>query len=77
MTVDRRADADKNGTRHLLEAVLGGVGFCALSYLTQPLPATLPLVITGLATGLIYGYSFQRTGRIVAPWLAHALSGIM
>jgi membrane protease YdiL (CAAX protease family) len=28
------------------------------------------------AAGLIYGYSFQRTGNIVAPWLAHALSGI-
>jgi membrane protease YdiL (CAAX protease family) len=27
--------------------------------------------------GLIYGYSFQRAGHIVAPWLAHALAGIM
>ena len=28
------------------------------------------------AAGLIYGYSFQRTGSIVTPWLAHAFSGI-
>jgi membrane protease YdiL (CAAX protease family) len=26
--------------------------------------------------GLVYGYSFQRSGSILAPWLAHALSGI-
>ena len=26
--------------------------------------------------GLIYGYSFQRTGSILAPWLAHAFSGV-
>ncbi len=29
------------------------------------------------AAGLIYGYSFQRTGSIVTPWLAHAFAGIM
>jgi membrane protease YdiL (CAAX protease family) len=26
--------------------------------------------------GLVYGYSFQCSGSILAPWLAHALSGI-
>jgi membrane protease YdiL (CAAX protease family) len=33
--------------------------------------------VATFAAGLVYGYSFQRTGSIVAPWLAHALSGIM
>ena len=28
------------------------------------------------AAGLVYGYSFQRTGNIVTPWLAHALAGV-
>lgn len=32
---------------------------------------------TTFAAGVAYGYGFQRTGNIVAPWLAHALSGIM
>jgi membrane protease YdiL (CAAX protease family) len=27
--------------------------------------------------GLIYGYSFQRAGHILAPWLGHALAGFM
>lgn len=27
--------------------------------------------------GLVYGYSFQRTGSILTPWLAHAFAGIM
>jgi membrane protease YdiL (CAAX protease family) len=30
-----------------------------------------------LAAGLIYGYSFQRTRNILAPWLAHALAIIV
>jgi membrane protease YdiL (CAAX protease family) len=38
---------------------------------------TLRGFIATFAAGLIYGYSFQRTRSIVAPWLAHALSGIM
>ena len=38
---------------------------------------TLHGLVATFAAGLIYGYSFQRTGSIVAPWLAHALSGIM
>jgi membrane protease YdiL (CAAX protease family) len=41
-----------------------------------PLYTLLGFVAT-LAAGLIYGYSFQRTGSIVAPWLAHAFAGIM
>ena len=41
-----------------------------------PLYTVHGLVAT-FAAGLIYGYTFQRTGNIVAPWLAHALSGIL
>jgi membrane protease YdiL (CAAX protease family) len=45
-------------------------------------PSSFPLYsLRGLAAtfgaGLVYGYAFQRTGSIVTPWLAHALSGIM
>lgn len=29
--------------------------------------------LTTLGMGLVFGYIFQRTGNIVAPWLAHAL----
>jgi len=32
------------------------------------------LFTTGM--GLLFGYIFQRTGNIVAPWLAHALAGL-
>jgi membrane protease YdiL (CAAX protease family) len=38
---------------------------------------TLYGFVATFAAGLIYGYSFQRTGSIVAPWLAHAFAGIM
>ena len=38
---------------------------------------TLHGLVATFAAGLIYGYSFQRTGSIVAPWLAHAFAGIM
>jgi len=44
--------------------------------------ATLPLAsAAGLAStviaGLAYGYAFHRSKNIVAPWLAHAISGIV
>jgi membrane protease YdiL (CAAX protease family) len=38
---------------------------------------TLHGFVTTFGAGLIYGYSFQRTGSIVAPWLAHGFAGIM
>jgi membrane protease YdiL (CAAX protease family) len=37
---------------------------------------TLGGFVATFGAGLIYGYSFQRTGSILAPWLAHALSGV-
>jgi membrane protease YdiL (CAAX protease family) len=30
-------------------------------------------LLTTLGMGLVFGYAFQRTSSIVAPWLAHAL----
>ena len=30
-------------------------------------------ILTSLGMGLAFGYIFQRTRNIVAPWLAHAL----
>jgi membrane protease YdiL (CAAX protease family) len=29
-----------------------------------------------IGMGLLFGYIFQRTGNIVAPWLAHVLAGL-
>jgi len=43
--------------------------------------ATIPLssfvgIASILAAGLLFGYVYQRTDNIMAPWLAHALGGI-
>lgn len=46
------------------------------SHTSIPLTNLTGLIAT-LGAGLIYGYSFQKTGNIVAPWLGHAISGIM
>jgi len=58
-------------------------GFTVWHY-CWPLAAesSVPLTTLGgfaatFGAGLIYGYSFQRTGSILAPWIAHAFSGIM
>lgn len=37
---------------------------------------TIPGVAGTVIAGLVYGYSFQRTRSIVAPWLGHALAGM-
>lgn len=57
-------------------------GFTVWHY-CWPLAAesSVPLTTLGglaatFGAGLFYGYSFQRTGSILAPWLAHALSGV-
>jgi membrane protease YdiL (CAAX protease family) len=42
---------------------------------TLPLSSTFGLVSI-FAGGLLFGYIFQRTENILAPWLAHALGGI-
>lgn len=41
-------------------------------------PLEMPLgFVATFAAGLAYGYSFQRAGSIVTPWLAHAIAGIV
>jgi membrane protease YdiL (CAAX protease family) len=40
-----------------------------------PIMSTYGMFFT-LAMGLLFGYIFQRTGSIVAPWLAHVLAGL-
>lgn len=42
---------------------------------TLPLSSALGLVSIVMA-GLLFGYIFQRTKNILAPWLAHAIGGI-
>ncbi|MCL4251278.1 MAG: CPBP family intramembrane metalloprotease [Anaerolineae bacterium] len=41
-----------------------------------PLETPVGFIAT-FAAGWAYGYSFQRTGSIVTPWLAHASAGIV
>jgi membrane protease YdiL (CAAX protease family) len=62
------------------------IGFTGWNYLLPIFggsgQSSFPLYsLKGLAAtfgaGLVYGYGFRRSGSIVAPWLAHALSGIM
>jgi membrane protease YdiL (CAAX protease family) len=44
---------------------------------TATLPLSSPLgVISTFAAGLLFGYLFQKTENILAPWLAHAIGGI-
>jgi len=75
-----------------LEGALGGWGGLLLSnvcfllwHYLVPFAAmpgwSYPLYTVGgflgtLAAGLVFGYSFQRTRSILAPWLAHGLSQI-
>jgi membrane protease YdiL (CAAX protease family) len=67
----------------LLVATIGFTGWhYLLPIFGESAPSSFPLYsLKGLAAtfgaGLVYGYAFQRTGSIVTPWLAHALSGIM
>lgn len=45
--------------------------------LTSTLPLTsLPGILSTFILGMIWGYTFQRTNNIIAPWIAHALAGI-
>lgn len=40
-------------------------------------PLDIPIgALSTFGAGLMYAYSFQRTRNIVAPWLAHVLTGI-
>ena len=33
-------------------------------------------ILSMILAGLLFGYIYQRTQNIIAPWLAHAISGI-
>jgi CAAX protease family protein len=45
--------------------------------MTSTLPvSSLVGIVSVIGIGLLFGYVFQRTGNIVAPWLAHAVGGI-
>ena len=75
-----------------LQALLGkwgGLGATAVAFtlwhycprLEGTATATLPLssatgLISTVLAGLLFGYIFQRTENILAPWLAHAIGGI-
>lgn len=44
---------------------------------TSTLPVTSAIgVLSCFGFGMLFGYIFQRTDNIVAPWIAHALAGI-
>lgn len=44
---------------------------------TSTLPITSVIgILSTFGFGMLFGYIFQRTDNIVAPWLAHALAGI-
>jgi len=42
---------------------------------TLPLSSTLGVIST-FAAGMLFGYLYQKTENILAPWLAHAIGGI-
>ena len=43
---------------------------------TLPLSSGLGIFSTFLA-GLLFGFLYQKTENIVAPWLAHAIAGVV
>ena len=63
--------------------LISNLAFTAWHYLSPivdlsefPLRSWAGLISTFLA-GLAYGYAFQRSQSIIAPWLGHAISGII
>lgn len=62
--------------------ILANVCFTGWHYLSPivdlapfPLTSFIGLVST-FFVGLLYGYSYQRTKNVLAPWLGHSISGI-
>ncbi len=65
-----------------LGLVATSVGF-AVWHLCPPVEQAQIVPITSLSgmaftavMGLVFGYIFQRAGNIIAPWLAHVLTGL-
>jgi len=63
--------------------LIANVCFTAWHYLSPivdlapfPLKSWIGLISTFIA-GLVYGYAFQRSENIIAPWLAHTISGVL
>lgn len=62
--------------------LLANIGFTAWHYFSPiidlaPYPlASLAGVGSTFIAGLLYGYAFQRSQNIIAPWIGHAISGI-
>ncbi|MEJ2758822.1 MAG: CPBP family intramembrane metalloprotease, partial [Anaerolineales bacterium] len=62
--------------------LLANICFTAWHYLSPIIDqASFPLSSwAGLGStfivGLLYGYSFQRSNNVIAPWLVHTISGI-
>ncbi|MBT3338990.1 MAG: CPBP family intramembrane metalloprotease [Anaerolineae bacterium] len=62
--------------------LLSNLGFTLWHYCapfdTSPVPLNSAVgFLATFAAGLVYAYVFQRTRNIVAPWLAHLLTGIV
>ena len=63
--------------------VISTICFTAWHYLSPIIDlTTFPLastggIITTFAAGLAYGYAFQMSKNILAPWLGHLISGIV
>lgn len=63
--------------------VIGNVCFTAWHYVSPIVDmATLPLASSGglvatFVAGLAYGYAFNRSQNVIAPWLGHAVSGVV
>ena len=62
--------------------LLSNLGFTLWHYCapfdTSPVPLNSVIgFLSTFAAGLVYAYIFQRTHNVVAPWLAHLLTGIV
>jgi membrane protease YdiL (CAAX protease family) len=51
--------------------------YCAPFSSATPVPLETPIgALSTFGAGLVYAYVFLRTGNILAPWLAHVITGI-
>jgi membrane protease YdiL (CAAX protease family) len=51
--------------------------YCAPFVGRTTVPLDTPVgALSTFGAGLVYAYAFQRTRNIIAPWLAHVVTGI-